>query len=74
MLNSSIRINHYIGILPHLRYKNKISLGHELPSKIKVEFIFISFPFSEGNFNLKENIILKWRNLFLEGFDDNTGF
>ena len=42
--------------------------------KIKVEFIFISFPFSEGNFNLKENITLKWRNLFLEGFDDNTGF
>ena len=41
--------------------------------KKKVDFIFISFPFSEGNFK-KENITLKWRTLFLEGFDDNVGF
>ena len=41
--------------------------------KKKVDFIFIIFPFSEGNFK-KENITFKWRTIFLEGFDDNVGF
>ena len=46
ILNSSIRINHYIIILPHLRYKNKISLGHELHSKRKGRLHFYQFPIS----------------------------
>lgn len=43
ILNSSVRIN-YIIILPHLRYKNKISLGHELHSKNKGRVHFYQFP------------------------------
>lgn len=42
--------------------------------KIKVEFICISFPFSEGNFNFKEKTALKRRNLYLKGFDGDIGF
>lgn len=42
--------------------------------KIKVEFIFISFLFSKGNFNFKENITVKWRKIFFEGLKGNIGF
>lgn len=43
-LNCLIRKNYYIIILPHLKYKNKISLDHELQSKNKGRVHLYQFP------------------------------